>query len=209
MTLSRHRARLAHHSGHRQRSSWLDATPTVALVIAVLGWGARLVADTKAARLAAADSARHILPPSSADFTLGQGLPELTLLDQDRHGVRLGALSGRPSWLVFFRGADCPFCREQLRQLGQLSARVEASGVRLVAASPDPPETSARLRSELGLRFPLLSDPGEQAVTALCAGRGHCQVLVDAGGTVRWAGFSETWSDGPKPEALLEMARQL
>jgi peroxiredoxin len=147
--------------------------------------------------------------PSASRLAVGQALPELVLHDHEGRALTFDALRGQPVWLAFFRGADCEYCREQLKQLAARAVEVAQAGVQLLAVSPDPPATSARLRRELGLPFPLLSDQGEQAVSQLCGGLAHCQLLVDARGVVRWAGLSESWSDVPAPEALLEVARHL
>ena len=86
---------------------------------------------------------------------------------------------------------------------------IESSGVELIAISPDQPEALARLRAELGLSFRLLSDSNETAVTALCAGLAHCQLLADGKGIVRWGAFSESWSAATAPEAILQAATSL
>jgi peroxiredoxin len=149
------------------------------------------------------------LEAATASASVGKPLPDLVLVDQEGRALTFGALRGRPAWLVFFRGAYCAYCREQLRGLGAQAAAVAQAGVQLLAVAPDPPALLARLRSELALPFPLLSDQGEQAVTALCGGVAHCQLLVDPAGIVRWAAQSESWSQAPAPQALLEAARQL
>jgi peroxiredoxin len=81
--------------------------------------------------------------------------------------------------------------------------------VRVVAISPDAPPALARLRRELHLRFLLASDPEERSVAALCGGLAHCLVLLDAAGTVRWAGGSERWSQAPPLEIVLQAAYRM
>jgi peroxiredoxin Q/BCP len=123
--------------------------------------------------------------------------------------VSLASLRGKPAWLLFFRGVYCPSCRAQLQALAERRAAIESAGIQLVAVSPDPPEALARLRDELGLRFALLSDESELAVTSLCGGLSHCQLLVDPAGTIRWAALSESWSSTAPPEAILQAAMLL
>jgi peroxiredoxin len=89
------------------------------------------------------------------------------------------------------------------------TASFEAAGVRLVGISPDPVEDLARLRREADPGFPLVSDGGEALVTALCGGLEHCQVLLDARGTIRWGEGTESWRAAPPPEDLLAAARSL
>jgi peroxiredoxin len=79
--------------------------------------------------------------------------------------------------------------------------------VRLVAISPDPPAVLARLRAELGIGFELVSDEDEEAVTSMCAGLAHCQLVLDAAGVIRWARGSESNDARLPPAALLDVAR--
>lgn len=139
------------------------------------------------------------LPAPPPGFPVGEKLPALVLKDAAGRAVTLSA-NGQPTLLVFYRGVWCPSCQRRLAALRALAGKL-----RIVAISPDAPDTLARVPS----RFELLSDEGEQAVTALCAGLAHCEALVDAGGVVRWAGASESWSRAADPDALLAAARSL
>jgi mycoredoxin-dependent peroxiredoxin len=149
------------------------------------------------------------LVPASPGLPIERPLPSLVLQDDSGARVALADLRGKPAWLVFFRGVYCPSCRAQLTALAERAGAIESSGVQLVAVSPDPPQALARLRAELGLRFRLLSDETEAAVAALCGGLAHCQLLVDAGGTIRWGAFSESWSQASPPDTVLRAALDL
>jgi peroxiredoxin len=149
------------------------------------------------------------LPAAAAGLPIERPLPALVLRDDTGAAVALDGLRGKPSWLLFFRGSYCPSCRAQLRALAERQPAIESSGIELVAVSPDQPEALARLRGELGLSFRLLSDANETAVTALCAGLAHCQLLADKSGIVRWGAFSESWSAATAPEAILQAASAL
>lgn len=149
------------------------------------------------------------LPASTPGLPVGKALPPMVLKDVAGRRLELTSLRGRPVWLAFFRGAYCPSCRAQLAELARLAPRIDAQHIRLLGISADTPETLARLQSELGLGFELLSDESEAAVSALCGGVAHCQLLVDAAGTVRWAAVSENWSDVPAPERVLGGASSL
>jgi peroxiredoxin len=146
------------------------------------------------------------LPAAASGLPIGRTLPALTLRDDTGASVALDSLRGKPSWLLFFRGVYCPSCRAQLQALAARAAAIESSGIELLAISPDQPEALARLRSEMGLSFRLLSDANETAVTALCAGLAHCQLLADREGIVRWGAFSESWSAATSPDSILQAA---
>lgn len=188
--------------GPQLRGWVLGALSFVTLIFGYLTWRLPGAAQPPSERTL-------VLQAGTAPPSVGKPLPDLVLVDQDGRALTFGALRGRPTWLVFFRGAYCAYCREQLRGLVAQAAEVAQAGVQLLAVAPDPPAILARLRNELALPFPLLSDQGEQAVTALCGGVAHCQLLIDPAGIVRWAAQSESWSQAPAPEAVLAAARQL
>jgi peroxiredoxin len=81
-------------------------------------------------------------------------------LNESRGGVvRLADLLARgPVVIVFYRGHWCPYCRRYLGKLQANQPRFLERRVSLVAISPEPPGTSARLADELNLSFPLLCD---------------------------------------------------
>jgi peroxiredoxin len=144
-------------------------------------------------------------PATPAGIAVGKPLPPLVLTDDRGQPVALSSLRGPTLWL-FFRSASCPFCRTQLGAFAKAAAKLRAAGLNLVATSPDTPDTLATLRRQLALPMQLLADNGEQTVTAVCGGVAHCELLVDAQGVVRWGAFSESWSQTPGPEALLDLA---
>jgi peroxiredoxin len=149
------------------------------------------------------------LPPPSPELPLAQPLPSVALADEAGAVVDLSSLAGRPALIVFFRGASCPYCRAQLAEIANEAARFQRAGVQIVAISPDPAGPLARLRDELALELRLLSDVEERAVSLLCGGRSHCELVTDASGTIRWAGTSESWADVPAPALLLQAAWRL
>lgn len=59
--------------------------------------------------------------------------------------------------LVFYRGAYCGLCREQLRALQAELASYEAVGARLLAVTPDALAAVAAAGQQLGLGFPIIA----------------------------------------------------
>ncbi len=151
---------------------------------------------------------RPELPPAMR-LSSPERLASAVLVDERGARATLRTLAGHPTVLAFFRGAYCPYCREQLGALGRVAAWAERGGVRIVAVSPDPPEAAAALRRELGLDLAVLSDPDEEAVTAACGTLSHCLLLLDATARVRWALATESWSALPAPETLVRAAYRL
>jgi peroxiredoxin len=76
------------------------------------------------------------------------------------------ALAQGPVVIVFYRGDWCPFCRKQLTELEGHRSRFTAKQATVVALSVDPPDRSHALSAQLGLGFPILSDPDRRAIKA-------------------------------------------
>ena len=91
--------------------------------------------------------------------------PPFVLNDALGNSVGLADLLGRgPAVIVFYRGHWCPYCRRYLGKLQANHARFVERGATVVAISPEPAATSARLAAELGLTFPLLCDAGGDVI---------------------------------------------
>jgi peroxiredoxin len=88
-----------------------------------------------------------------------------------------------------------------------------------VAVSVDPSEVSLKMKGELHLDFPLLSDPDEKVIGryGLVHAKGNqgadiarpADLLLDGQGVIRWALFTDDYRIRAHPDALLAAARQL
>jgi len=72
------------------------------------------------------------------------------------------ALAEGPVVLSFYRGSWCPFCNLELNALQQRLADIRACGARLIAVSPELPDSSLSHAQKLELEFDVLSDPGNR-----------------------------------------------
>jgi len=64
--------------------------------------------------------------------------------------------------ICFFRGRWCPFCVGQLEAMNQILENILREGATLVAVSPQTVKQSFFMADQHKLRFPLLSDAGNQ-----------------------------------------------
>ena len=112
---------------------------------------ARAVAELKEKHLAA-----NVLPA-------GAKAPQFELPDHDGKIVSSAAmLAQKRLVLCFIRGRWCPFCVGQMEAMTLIVPEIEQAGARLIAISPQTVKQSFFMHDQHRLRFPLLSDAGNQ-----------------------------------------------
>jgi peroxiredoxin len=123
-----------------------------------------------AERLATIDRAVEELKASSlAERALkaGDRAPGFELPDGDGMMWRSqDSLRGGPLVIVFYRGRWCAYCNAQLRAMQQIYSQIAAARASLVAISPQTQKHSYMTRDMHRLRFPVLSDSGNQVARA-------------------------------------------
>jgi peroxiredoxin len=96
----------------------------------------------------------------------------------------------------------------------------QEAGVQPVAISVDAPEVSRNLAGKTGYTFPILSDPGAEAIRRyhlLHKSGGPegsdiarpAEFLVDSSGVVRWENFAEDIRVRARADEMLAAARSL
>ena len=112
---------------------------------------ARSVAELKTQQLAA------------GILNIGAKAPAFELSDHDGNIVRSSDLLGRGRLIIcFIRGRWCPFCVGQIEAMNLVLPLIEEAGASLVAISPQTVKQSYFMHDQHKLRFPLLSDAGNQ-----------------------------------------------
>ncbi|MUK00504.1 redoxin domain-containing protein [Vibrio cholerae] len=93
---------------------------------------------------------------------VGDRLPEVVLRDAGGLPVRLSKVLGAAAAIiVFYRGSWCPYCSIALKTYQrELSPAVEAFGTRLLAISPQAPDSSVAAARDAGIHFALYADEG-------------------------------------------------
>ncbi|WP_028934326.1 peroxiredoxin-like family protein [Pseudonocardia spinosispora] len=216
-------------------------TEPTSLAEQVAAMEAQLGPALPAEALAAFDENRALLTRGGVPAGVskpGSPLPSADLLDV--HGAPTTVAEtagGRPSVLVFYRGAWCPYCNVALRAYQQeLVPELDRLGITLIAVSPQKPDGSLTVAESNELSFAVLSDPGNQ----LGAGLGILNaptpdakaaqeglgmnlaevnadgtwtlpmptvVLVDAEGTIRWIDVHPDYGTRTEPADILQAIR--
>lgn len=96
----------------------------------------------------------------------GDKAPDFTLPDADGKPVSLASLRGQRVIVYFYPAAMTPGCTKEACDFRDSLPALASAGVTVLGISPDSPAQLARFRERDGLTFPLLSDPGREALTA-------------------------------------------
>jgi len=112
------------------------------------------------ARVIAELRARKLAPNSLAS---GATAPEIALPDHQGQPVSSAELLRKgPLVLCFLRGRWDPFCCGQMEAMNHILPEIEQAGATLAAVSPQTVKQSFFMADQHRLRFPLLSDTGNQ-----------------------------------------------
>ncbi len=171
-----------------------------------------------------------------ADRALGPGAKAPSFELKDHSGKTVSSaeiLSTARLVICFFRGRWCPFCVGQLEAMNFILPQILAVGAQLVAISPQTVHQSFLMADQHQLRFPLLSDAGNQvarqfglvyrvpdsqqsifrrAMTNLPFTNGDeswelpipAVYVVDRDGTLLFAAVNPDYKERSEPEEILE-----
>jgi peroxiredoxin len=164
----------------------------------------------------------------------GDTAPAFELCDGDGMLWRSQDLLGQgPLVILFYRGRWCAYCNTQLAALQAIHSQIAAAGVSLVAISPQTQKHSDMTRDMHKLRFPVLSDPGnevakkfglvwrlspelqhmyEAIMTRLPGYNGDqswelplaAGYIVEPAGVISYVRVEVDWRKRPEPEEILE-----
>ncbi|WP_414636415.1 peroxiredoxin family protein [Alienimonas chondri] len=139
-----------------------------------------------------------------------------TLTDGDGKPRSLADYQGEPVIVIFYLGAGCLHCVEQLQSFAPMTEQFRESGIALLAVSTDSPDALAESQLVYGdepFPFPLVSDDTLEVFRQYRAYDDfeekplHGTFLIDGDGLIRWHDVSyEPFND---PEFLLEEANRL
>ena len=138
-----------------------------------------------------------------------------------------------PLVLVFYRGRWCAYCNAQLGALQEIHPKLAEAGASLIAISPQTQKHSYMTRDMHKLRFPVLSDQGNQVarkfglvyrlspemqtiyesiMTKLPGYNGDqswelplaATYIVQSDGKLSWSRIDADWRRRPEPEEILQ-----
>ncbi len=149
---------------------------------------------------------------------VGQNVPLVTGVSQEGEPQTFAQLTGTNGvTLVFVRSADwCPFCKNQLKDLNNIAADLDAKGYPLVALSYDPVDTLKTFHDKNDLTYTLLSDPDSEIIDAFGIrnmevagnkrfdGIPHPAIFfINTDGVVEAKLYEDSYRDRPETEAIL------
>lgn len=202
---------------------------------------AKLRAMVPAERLLVVDRfAEELVNSGLADSALkaGDPAPVFELPDGDGMLWRSEDLQrGGSLVIVFYRGRWCAYCNAQLNALQEIHPKLAEAGASLVAISPQTQKHSYMTRDMHKLRFPVLSDQGNQVarkfglvyrlspemqamyesiMTKLPGYNGDqswelplaATYVVQTDGKVSYARVDADWRKRPEPEELLQVGNK-
>jgi len=147
-------------------------------------------------------------PWASTDFALASG---------DGRQISLKSYRGKPVVVIFYLGAGCAHCIEQLNAFAPLAQEFANAGISLLAVSTDSVEglraTHEKSKQAGGFPFPIASDTSLKTFKAWRAFDDfenqplHGSFLVDGDGLVRWQDIS--YQPFMDTKFLLEEAKRL
>jgi peroxiredoxin len=198
---------------------------------------AKLRAMVPAERLVTVDRfAEKLVQSGHAERALkaGDHMPGFELPDGDGMLWRSeDLLRGRPLVIVFYRGRWCAYCNAQLSALQEIHQKIAEAGASLIAVSPQTQKHSYMTRDMHKLRFPVLSDQGNQVarkfglvyrlspemqtmyesiMTKLPGYNGDqswelplaATYLIQSDGKISYTRIDPDWRHRPEPEELLQ-----
>ena len=124
--------------------------------------------------------------PSPLNVQLGDTAPDFSLPNATGLEVNLKQLLQKgPVVLTFYRGAWCPYCNLQLKQLQDILPQIHTKGAQLLAISPQTPDQSLDMKEKNKLAFEVLSDVAavvaRQYTTVFANGAEPIQAMTDLG----------------------------
>jgi peroxiredoxin len=202
----------------RERSAQVDLDIPVFAELAPIAAELKLPIDWRSAPSISPDSGVRPELATLGPFRWHPYTAAPFVLETENHEpVPIGEFRGKPVLVVFYLGAGCSHCIEQLNALAPVTSGFAEAGIQIVAVSTDTPEglkkTLEKSKDGNGYPFRVLSD---HALDAFKAYRSfddfeniplHGTFLIDPSGLVRWQNIS--YQPFTEVKWLLEESKRL
>lgn len=152
---------------------------------------------------------------------VGQRVPDVTLVSQERKPVKLSDVLGKPTVLAFFPGAFTGVCTKEACAFRDSMARFSSVNAQVIGVSVDSPFAQKAFADANRLNFTFLSDFNRQAVRAfgvedpnfaggLLPGVAKRSVFVlDRDGMVRYKWVSDNPGVEPNYDEVAEAVKKV
>jgi len=87
-----------------------------------------------------------------------QVLPSGELLNLEGKAQNLEDIIDTPTVISFYRGSWCPYCNLELKALQDILPQIKEKGAKLIAISPEKPDSSLSFKEKLELNFDVFTD---------------------------------------------------
>lgn len=143
--------------------------------------------------------------------------PKWEALTLDGKPASSSQFEGKPHVLLFYLGAACTHCMEQVNAFAKAAPDYEKAGIQLCAVTLEPLSLAGRITEQMSTKklppFPVLCDPSLAAFKTFRAYDDfeeealHAAVFIDAKGRLRWIDIS--WQPFTNTAFLLKEAQRL
>lgn len=197
--------------------SYLQGASGLAFGMALLGWGGFLIYAYWYSSFGR---------EASQKLAVGQSLPEFMVKNTDGDMVSSRVLTDRPTIWMFYRGAWCPLCMAQIKELVEQYKTLQAMGVRVALVAPQPHTNTVSLAEKFGVAFDFLTDEGNLAARTLGIDNpdglpmgmqmlGYDSetvlptvIITDADGQILWTHETDNYRVRPEPDVFLAVLRE-
>ncbi|NQY93134.1 MAG: AhpC/TSA family protein [Campylobacteraceae bacterium] len=87
-----------------------------------------------------------------------QVLPSGELINLDGKAQSIEDIIDTPTVISFYRGSWCPYCNLELKALQDILPQIKEKGAKLIAISPEKPDSSLSFKEKLELDFDVFTD---------------------------------------------------
>ena len=139
-------------------ASFLRGANVSALLIAIIGWLGFII---------------YAYWYSSFDrqanerLTVGQTLPQFQVKNIAGKIIDSSSLFDKATIWMFYRGAWCPLCMAQIKELAAQYQELQAMGVRVALIAPQPHKNTIKLSKQFDVPFDFLTDEANKAARTL------------------------------------------